>query len=129
MDDVAMKAALEMDQAAKASAAATASPAVQQSPVSIVALEKQLDGKIAMLSKTVALGLLDTARTAMSFAMQPSGQHVVRDTKGEQHIESHPPKVVDALKWMEVAEKALLLAQRADSLGDRPLARTEPAKG
>lgn len=127
MEGKALDEALEHDRAAKENA--TIPPEMMQAPVPMAVLARQLDDKVAVLSKTVSLGMLDTARTCMALAMQPISQKVTQDTKGNQKVESIPPKPETVEKWLSNASIALELAQKSDVLGDRPLARETPAKG
>ena len=104
-------------------------PEVMQTPVSIVTLGKQLDEKLAVLSKTVSLGFVDAARTCMMLAMQPVDSRVVTAADGSKRVDDKPPRPEAAEKWMNIAATAIDLARQADSLGDRPLARAGLAKG
>jgi len=121
-----LKQALNHDQAARLSAVPGIPPEMMQTPVSIVSIGRQLDEKIAVLAKTVSLSMLDVARACTMLAMQPVDQKITKDEKGQQMVEGKPPKPEVSEKWMVVASVAVDLAQKADVLGDRPLARRVP---
>ena len=128
MEGAELNKALEHDQAAKLTAVPGIPPEMMQTPVSIVTIGRQLDEKIAVLSKSVALGMLDAARTCMMMALQPIDQKVVTDKEGKQTVEGKPPRPEVAEKWMVISATAIDLAHKADVLGDRPLARRESVK-
>lgn len=127
METTMLKQALEHDQAAK-QALPGVPPEMLQTAVSIEMIGRQLDDKIALLAKTVALNLLDTARTCTMLSMQPTDQKVVQGPDGQQQIEVKPPRPEVSEKWMSIAAAALDLAHKADVLGDRPIARKTASK-
>ena len=119
--------ALEHDQAQKAALPA-ALREMTQTQVSIVTIERQLDEKLAVLSKTVALGFLDVARNCQALGLAMTDQKVVKGPDGQQQIDGKPPRPEVAEKWMNIAAIAVDLARQTDVIGDRPIARREPSK-
>lgn len=85
--------------------------------VSFETLMTRLDQKNAMLAKSVSMALVDTARSYTALAMQ------VREGKS--------PEPSYAERCLVVAEHALKLAEVADRLSDKNVARADivtPAK-
>jgi len=129
MEGMDLKKALEHDQAAKQAVPTLVPQEVTQTPVSIMSIGKQLDDKLAVMAKTVALGFLDVARSCQSLGLALVDQKIITDPKtGNQSIDGKPPRPDVAEKWMGIAVIAIDLAHKADVLGDRPIARREPAK-
>lgn len=126
MEGEQLKQALQHDEAIKGTLglAAPQPAAAQPADVAIspAVLIQQLDQKQALLAKTLAAMMLDTARTLMHVSMS-SKQKMTMGKDGKHQIEQDPPKAEAVLRYLEAAKMAMEMAHSADTLADKVLVR------